>query len=305
MVTPLEAVESASESALEDLVTAPISEVSAAPSRGWFTLLRVRHWAHFLALPLAGFDRALPFAESLPALGRGAVISFAVLSFGYLINTVSDRGMDLDPRKNLLIGGNARSNGFQLPLAVLAASSLALSLHGPTSVTIAVAVCLACGVAYSIGPRLKAVPFVGTLMNAGNFAPLLFVGLAASGAPPRLWSLLFAFVGLLLQNQLVHEAADAEEDQRGKVRTTFLVLGQRGAAVLALLCGGLVLGATLHLLRRVGAPWPWALHALPYLTFFPAQLAFHGGSAERMARARLTQRWAAAASGLLLFALDP
>src|SRR5262249_24189908 len=111
------------------------------------------------------------------------------------------------------------------------------------------------------------------------------------------------FVALLLQNQLLHEAADAVEDAGGDVRTTLLELGNRGAALLAAGCGAVVIGALVRILGSRHLPLALAVGALPVVVVFPALLARFGGSPARMARARIAQRWAAVATGALLIVL--
>jgi 4-hydroxybenzoate polyprenyltransferase len=154
---------------------------------------------------------------------------------------------------------------------------------------------------YSVGPRLKSVPFVGTLLNLPNFLPMLFVGMPQPTPSPRLIVLAVSFSALLLQNQLIHEAGDAAEDLRGGLQTTFLRAGVRWTAALVMAAGMVVLLATMWGVDRLGLPAPAALHALPYVVFFPGLLLLYGDSPERMRAARRAQRWCAAASGALLF----
>jgi 4-hydroxybenzoate polyprenyltransferase len=138
-------------------------------------------------------------------------------------------------------------------------------------------------------------------MNLTNFVPLLFVGAPYPTASPRLIALAVSFSAMLLQNQLIHEAGDAPEDRRGGLQTTFLQAGVGWTAVLTLACGMAVLWATFWALHRLGLPAFVALHALPYVAFFPGLLFLQGDQPERMRSARGVQRWCAAASGALLF----
>src|SRR6202041_854684 len=112
---------------------------------------------------------------------------------------------------------------------------------GPPVVCAATALSLASGAAYSVGPRVKRLPMIGTLANAASFAPLLWVGAASDHLVAWMPTVTFAFVCLLLQNQLLHEAADRTEDCAATVRTTVIWLGDERAGLLASLSGaGLV-----------------------------------------------------------------
>ncbi len=255
--------------------------------------MRVRHWAHFLLLPLASVGGAEPrtVATSLP---RGVAIAFCVLAFGYLLNGVSDCGMDGSADKNALVGSARTHSSVHAILFALAAAALLLAFASPWPVTIATSICLASGVAYSIGPRLKRFPIVGTLLNVSNFAPLLWVGLATAEPAPGLWPLTAAFVGLLLQNQLLHEAADREEDARGRVITTVRAFGDRAAGGLAALLGTIVV-------LSASARFEGALFALAFVALFPLLLVFRGSDAKAMGAARRLHRFASLAAGGALF----
>lgn len=150
------------------------------------------------------------------------------LAFAYGVNAVADRASDRSSRKNPLAG--VAAPGLEvvavIPACAVAACAAAAAL-GPTTVA-AVFVSLACGLAYSLGPRLKATPVAGLLCNTGIFVPLMAVALAgppASGFAP----LVVAFVLLIVQNQLLHEIADAEEDEAAGDRNTARLLGPRRA----------------------------------------------------------------------------
>lgn len=279
--------------------------LGARPPRSLLELIRFRHFRHFLVLPLASADVAHPSLRGALSLGRGVAAGFFLLAFGYLANTVGDRDMDLDPAKNPLAArAPIDDRRIEVLLAILAISTLLLAGTGPLLVVAAAACGLISGWAYSLGPRLKTRPVIGTLLNATNFAPLLLLGMDRSSPPARLTFLVPAFVALLLQNQLLHEAADAAEDRGGGVRTTFLAIGASGAAVLAALCGAALLWITLRLLTERALPLAFALHTAPHLLVFPALLAVAGRSPACMAGARVAQRWAAAASGALLVLLE-
>jgi 4-hydroxybenzoate polyprenyltransferase len=266
-------------------------------------LIRFRAWAHFLVLPLAAADLDAPRLDVALALLRGVAIAFLVLGFGYLANAIGDREMDRDPEKNPLVGRPRGETRLEPVLAVLALAALALAATGPTAARVATLVSIGSGWAYSLGPRGKGLPVVGTLMNVLNFAPLLCVGLAAGASTDRLFLIVPAFAGLLVQNQLIHEAADAQEDRGGALRTTFLVLGPAGAAALAALAGAGLLAVAIRMLGQAGITPAWALLTAPFVVGFPWLLARFGRSPARMARVRVAQRACAAVGGALLMLL--
>jgi 4-hydroxybenzoate polyprenyltransferase len=284
---------------------APAAEARAVGFvlRRWASWIRLQHWVHFLVLPLAGIDLRAPLATSLFGLVRGICISFLVLSFGYLLNAVTDRTMDLDVDKNPLVADRVANGSFRAPLIAFSIGALLFAATGPLVVLACTATSLLSGVVYSTGPRLKAYPVAGTLMNVTNFAPLLFVGLTASRPAPATALLAVAFSALLLQNQLLHEAADAPEDTRGQVRTTFQAAGPTASAILSALCGVAAGAATWQIAASAGLSWTIALLAAPYALYFPLRMVRQGHRAEGMKAARLLHRLCSAASGALLFAI--
>jgi 4-hydroxybenzoate polyprenyltransferase len=265
--------------------------------------LRPRQWAHFALLPLAGLDPSLAASATVPALARGIAIAACVLAYGYLLNALSDRELDRDRRKNPLVGARGPLALHRGAVVALAAGALALAATGPAAVGVATAVALASGAVYSVGPRLKGWPGICTLLNVGCFAPLLFVGIAEGPVGAPRWALAAAFAGLLLQNQLLHEAADAAEDRAGGLRTTFLVAGPRLTGVFAFGAGLGVLIASWWLLGVCDGPGLAALHAVPYVTAVPWRVVRSGAAPARMRRLRRRHRLGSAASGALLFAL--
>lgn len=274
--------------------------VGAPPDRvPWLRASRFQHWFHFLVLPLAGYDGGSTAAVNALALGRGVVIAFAILAFGFLINQVADRHMDASAAKNPL----ARRRGRRLywgPLGALVAVAVAMSLLGPLAVTIATAVALGSGAVYSVGPRIKRFPVVGTLANATNFAPLLWVGLPHAAIPAGMVELTVCFALLLLQNQLVHEAADREDDRRGNVRTTVLVVGTLGGALGCAALGGLLVAVVILTPQLAALAIPFGV---VFLLAVPLAVARRGTDTALMARARIAHRVASAAAGVAIFAL--
>jgi len=275
------------------LVGAGMSRATFPRIGEWPKIVRFESWARFLVLPAAGVEIGAPMPAAI-ALARGVGIAAALLAFGYLANSLGDRAMDRDPAKNALVAARCDDATLKRALAVLAIVALACCATAPKIARVATIVCLASGWAYSLGPRCKRFAIVGTLMNVLNFTPLLVVGVA-DAAPPRLAWIAAAFAALLVQNQLLHEAADAPEDRVGALRTTFLALGARAAARLAALSGVALAAVACALAMRSG--WPAAIAAcalaLPFVVVFPWLLARRGGSPEAMARVRVAQRWTA------------
>lgn len=262
----------------------------------WFRAVRLRQWVHFLPVPLVTFDAHPPIAAGLWAAGRGVASAFAILAFGYLLNSVADRRMDLDASKNPFIVPGAGE--YRWSIALLVATALVLALFAPWPAQLATLTALAVGYTYSTGPRFKSLPIIGSLSNVGNFAPLLFVGMRNASLPPRFGYVALAFTALLLQNQLIHEAADSVEDRGGDVRTTWLTLGPRWTAFLAALLGTTATVAAAFIVRSAGVA---ILVGVVCGAAFPLLLVRNGTDAERAMHLRLAHRWCAVFVGAGLF----
>jgi 4-hydroxybenzoate polyprenyltransferase len=284
-------------------VDASLPGRSASAAGALWRGLRVRDWAHFTVLPLASTPMDALDDGGLRALARGVLVAALVLAWGYLSNGLADRALDRDAAKNPFAGlATSTIETLRGVAWTLAVAALALAALGGGVSLAATATSVTAGWLYSAGPRLKRFPLVGTLLNVACFAPLLFVG-ARDALPPTTPVFTLAFTGLLLGNQLLHEAADAHDDAAGRVRTTFLALGPRGAAAFAALAG--LLPALAIALALPGA-FRVALTAAAVLVFVvvvPGALALRGADARRMARARLLHRATSVAVGALLFGL--
>lgn len=259
------------------LTRAPVAVLRARQAPVWkcaIQSLRVPQWVHFLLLPAATLDAGAvrdPAGAAL-GLGRNMLVVGCALAWAYGINSVADRRMDLDARKNPLAGFDRASRAaLALSCLALAAAVLVAAMGGRIGLAM-VALSLVSAALYSVGPRLKALPLVGTLMNVPIFVPLLGVG-AREQLPAAFPALAVALTALLLQNQLLHECADVEEDARGGVATTARRLGERrvGQVIIAL---GLVGGALAAALARSTALRVVLLAAIPVviLTAFPASV---------------------------------
>ncbi len=267
---------------------------SSSPLLDLLRLYRVRQWLHILPLPLATFDASVPLATALLAAARGMANLFMILAFGFLVNAISDRYVDRDARKNpLVLPGR---EGYKASLIALPVLSLALAAFSPWPVQLATACCLAVGCLYSVGPRLKTIPVVGTLANAAWYVPMLFLGMAQSALPLGFGTIAIAFTALLLQNQLIHESGDRHEDEASGIHTTWLAFGPRWTALFAACAGAVAIvttAATLGAFRYpVGAV---------FVVIFPLLLAWDGLTAERAARLRVVHRWCAVLFGASLY----
>jgi 4-hydroxybenzoate polyprenyltransferase len=281
-----------------------VASVHSAPRIGrWLAYARLRHWWHFLPLPLAGVSFDAPVTALLTG-ARGVAIAFAVLAFGYLLNAAADRGSDLDDAKNALIGEAPGALKAHAVSGLFAVVALGLAATGSMWGLVATVVSVTSGLVYSVGPRLKARPVLGTALNLTNFAPLLLVATPSEGPPRGFVPLLIAFAALLLQNQLLHEAADAREDHGAGVRTTWLTVGPRPAALVTAVAG-LALTGTVGLASRasldaVGVASTLAT-ALIFVVAVPLALVWRGRDGAAMARLRKAHRVASLLCGAALY----
>ena len=215
----------------------------------WRTALRAMRsdqWRHFVVLPAAGQGAALldePISAG-PDLFHGALLAAGCLGWAYGLNAITDRHDDRSEGKNPLIAAPpGRELMWLLGGCLLATALLAAWIGGWTAT--AATVSLLAGTVYSAGPRFKARPLLGTLVNGLIFAPLPLLG-APMGALiwPPLALLVAVFIALLCHNQLLHELADAEEDGAAGIRTTAAALGPAACTAVAALLAGLALMLT-------------------------------------------------------------
>ncbi len=274
---------------------------SSAVSR--MHLYRVREWIHILPLPLATFDARVPLDSALAAAARGVLNAGAILAFGFLVNSIADRDVDRDPRKNPFI--DAQMAAHRSVLVALPMLSLCLAWLSPWPAGLATVWCLALGCVYSTGPRLKRIPVLGTVLNAAGFTPILFLGMATPSVPERFAWVALAFAALLFQNQLLHEAADRDDDSASGIRTTWLTLGAGWSAALA--AGAGLLAAASSSAVVVASPW-WGgavglLVGAGFAVVVPLQVASAGLSQARAAHLRVAHRWCCLATGAILFVI--
>jgi 4-hydroxybenzoate polyprenyltransferase len=235
------------------------------------SVVRARQWIHFVVLPLAGGIEFAPLA-----------IAALLLSYAYGLNAISDRATDLDERKNPLLRGVDCRAALAVVLAA-GGAAVGMSLLFSSVVRAAVAISLASATVYSVGPRAKRLPVLGTLLNLGIFAPLLWLGRERPLAIE--W---VTFAVLLLQNQLLHERADAAEDAAAGVRSTAWALGERGTMIAIFVLAVVGIAGSVQLRSLVGVIGIAAASTVPLL---------YGAARER----RVAHRWIAFAAGAAIF----
>jgi 4-hydroxybenzoate polyprenyltransferase len=262
-----------------------------------FGVLRAPQWLHFSPLPLAGLDRTA--IGSIAGLGRGALASAAAslaLGYAYGLNALADRASDTSVEKNPLAGVEHVPAATHAVVAAAAAAALLASLPLGARASCLTLASLAAATAYSVGPRMKALPVLGLAFNTAIFTPLLGLARPAGAPTPRAYAALCAtFVGQLVQSQLLHEIADAAEDEAGEALTTARLLGPRWAR--ACIVGTALLSAAAALAL---APRPAVgLCAAAGLACSASAALWPRDPAE----ARSVHKHVAAASGALLFAV--
>lgn len=265
------------------MVSQPAERVGAEPVSigGLVRFVRVRDWLHFLPLPLlsAGPEPLQPVA-----FAASMVAAAGCLAFAYGWNEWEDEGLDRWRADGRTPWGASPATLKGL-LAVIAVVTIAAAALNGLVPALAAVTSLAGGGLYSAGPRLKCLPVIGTLTNAWIFAPIAFLGAAGGHLDREAWLILWGFVGVLLQNQLVHEAAHAEDDLNEGVRTTWLHFGPNVAALGILGFGALATWALLAAAPSLVV----MLAAAPFvgLTLFAAR----PGALQSPTRATTIRRW--------------
>ena len=204
-------------------------ETMTQDARALIATMRVPQWVHFLVLPLAAFRVG---EVTFAALALGVAGAFTALAYAYGINAIADRHSDFRVEKNPLRGQREISDFVRWMIGGMAVATLLIALAAAPISRIALIVSLVASTVYSVGPRAKSMPFLGALANALIFVPLLYVGVGPTPLFETLRATLLiaiVFTIMLLQNQLVHELADASEDARALDRTTATMLGERRA----------------------------------------------------------------------------
>lgn len=271
-------------------------------ARDLVRLYRVRDWLHFLPLPMAGWIAGDTRAPT--ALAGGVAAWAMALAYMSAVNQAFDDRLDR-PGKNPVGARLSRRTAllWSLPAAL---GSLVVSVAWAPSRWHVTALLLVAATAYSAPPRLKRVPLVGTLWNVVLALPGLTLADAPRAAHPSFGALAGTFSLMLLASQLIHEAADRDDDRVGGVSTIAVVAGARGALFAAALC----------LAALTPVAW-WLARAMAHRALFTAALCLFAApwSAALTSRAlrndphelralRLRYRHTAVAAGAVAFALS-
>jgi len=250
--------------------------------------VRLMDWIHFLALPLLSAG-AWPFAVGpvvLAVLAAACILGFA---FGY--NQWKDENLAALPEAELVAATGMGSRAWRTTLVVCVVGGLACAALVNVESAGAAAFSLVWGWLYSGGPRVKRWPVVGTIANVAIFAPLALLGSGTSEPAARFWFVL-CFALLLVENQLIHEAAHADDDRRGGVQTTTVRFGHRVSGLLAVAMG---LGAAASLaVLADGNRWVLGTAvAMAVMALLLLVSVRHFRRPDRARRLRLAHRWAA------------
>lgn len=284
------------------IVTLAAVEPSSAHRQRGLALasLRARQWLHFCALPLAGVGASqLLDAGQWLRLLAGGIAAAGCLGFAYGLNAVVERGSDRSSKKNPLVADPDDREGARAAVWAaigVGAGALGLGLWLGSTAVFATLLSLACGAAYSVGPRGKRVPGLGLALNTGIFLPLTALLIERDAIPSTWLHEVGLFTVLLIQNQLVHELADLDEDRAAGAATTAGWLGadatcRIGVGSCALIpLTSLLLG--LHLAQL----------GVSLLLALAAAWTIHGARTDP-GRARERHRWLAFVGGALLWLL--
>lgn len=259
-----------------------------------FQTMRVPQWLHFLLLPWAAWRVG---EVTLQALGLGFAGAATALAYAYGMNALADRHSDQSVAKNPLRGEREVSLFVRASIALMALATLAIAWAMAPIARAALLVSLVASTVYSVGPRAKSRPFLGALANALIFVPLLYVGVGAGAWQDAFRAtglIAIVFTTMLLQNQLVHELADAAEDVLARDRTTAMMLGARRARLGCVWLGvagsvAVILLEPLTLAALVGVVAMLLCGGLAMASLAPALL-------------RMAHRFVSMALGALLFA---
>ncbi len=250
-------------------------------------------------MPLLSFD----------TLGRAVLPAFpplvaaaACLAYAFGLNNITDAQLDDSVEKNPL--SKRRTTDLAAPkfaLAVLVFLVLGISwLLGPFVLMAAVTQILG-STLYSSGPRLKALPIAGTLMNVWIFAPLCLFGGLDPNSIDSFWLFLVTFCFLLLQNQLLHEVDDFEDDFAGDIRTTAVRYGRERALIASSLMG-VIAAALIIIIGWRSAHWiPFAVGTVPILVISGWTLRRSAARPPSATGLRLRQRLVAVVCGALIW----
>jgi len=198
-------------------------------------------WIFFLAgARLAASENAIPFPPFRPprSVLTGLLAMTLVLAGGYILNQMRDLATDRENRKLLLLDRGIVSLGAaQTEIVVLWVSAALLSFWLSPSFRGILAASLALSITYSLPPvRAKARMPWDLVWNAAGFgvagALSGYASVAALGGRALAVGVVYglAVAGIIASTTIL----DVAGDRKAGLRTTALVLGERGAGLLAI-----------------------------------------------------------------------
>lgn len=198
-------------------------------------------WIFFLAgARLAASENALPFPLLSPPRSAlvGLLAMTLVLAGGYILNQIRDLATDRENRKLLLLDrGIVPLGAARAELVLLWVSAALLSLWLSPSFRGVLVASLVLNVTYSLPPvRAKARMPWDLVWNAAGFGVAGALSGYASVAPPTARALAvgavygLAVAGIIASTTIL----DVAGDRKAGLRTTAVVLGERGAGLLAI-----------------------------------------------------------------------
>lgn|GEM_PF-3310093 len=214
---------------------------------------RVKDWLHFLFLPLLDFA---PGEINWFNLVLAVFCAGFCLAFAYGYNQFKDESIDRNTEQFSLDMYGYTPNGLRIVLIVLIfLAALCGVLIDPMALNAAIVSILGSAF-YSGGPRLKRIPVIGTLTNLMIFVPLTLLG-GSFGGGFYFIIFLLALIALLMQSQMIHEAADYKEDMQQMVSTTAVKFGLNFSKKGSLVWGLLSLIAFAVLALQLDNYWIW------------------------------------------------
>lgn len=258
---------------------------------------RVKDWVHFLFLPLLTIVPG--FIDWLDLI-LAIVCSGLCLGYAYGYNQYKDEGLDKQDESVALEMYGMKKNGLVLILLLMLILTLMLSFVISRVSFLAAIISLFGSTVYSGGPTLKNVPIVGTLANLLIFIPLAFLG-GGEAINFNFFIFVIALVGLLMQSQMIHEAADYKDDIKNRIATTAVKYGLEVSKKGSLLWGVLSIVAFIVLALNLESKWVWG--AVSVLAAFDLLYFFYSSFQNEVATAslRLKHRYIGFVAGTVAY----
>ncbi len=202
---------------------------------GYLALARPLGWAPFIFALVFGIMDSQPAAPfSIILLAAWVLLCGSIMAVNFYSDVSVDRintgSKDVKVDRQPFVTGRIRKRSGLLFAAALAAGGLFSALSLSYSVLTLALLFFALQTFYSIGPRLKSVPFIDVLLNSVSVAvsyAVPFPSLSSTAWQPLLW-LSFFSASLYMLTLL----ADARPDRKAGIMTTAVFLGGRKGTVL-------------------------------------------------------------------------